>query len=82
MAKPKSIPEQPADSKKIGAEEKLELIFRNVEAIRMFYRKQKDSGAELGHNAMHELIFSNLSLAMELALSGKIWTEEELDKRS
>lgn len=79
MAKQKTIALTAAHERKLTTDQKLELMFRNVEAMRLFYRKQKDPGREVGHVVMHELIFSNLSRAMELALSEKEWTENEVE---
>lgn len=76
--KTKSAPVRPFG---LTTDQKLDLMFKNIEAIRVYYRRQSDPGREVGHVVMHELIFANISRAIELALSGNEWTEKEMEQK-
>ena len=52
------------------------VLFReNLEAIRLWYRRESTPGREFGFYVIAELITSDMQTALEYALQGKRWTE-------
>lgn len=49
-------------------------LFRdNLNAMRQYYRNEKFSGQNLGHNVVLEMAIADVSKALEAAIEGKPW---------
>jgi hypothetical protein len=70
MPPTKSPPKPKTES---AASAALSLFAQNLEEIRRWYRSASDSGREMGHVVLNELILTNVSVALEYALKGKRW---------
>lgn len=67
------IKRSPKPKTKADASHALALFAQNLEEIRRWYRGARDTGREMGHIVLGELMLSNVSCALDLALQGKRW---------
>jgi hypothetical protein len=57
----------------VKPEQALVAFAQNLEEIRRWYRNASAPGHEVGHIVMNELVLSNVSTALDMALQGKRW---------
>lgn len=68
---------KPTPKPKVSANDALVLFSQNLDAIRLWYRRASDSGQQVGHIVMGELVLNNVFHALELALKGERWMAPE-----
>lgn len=63
----------PAPKTEASARDALVLFAQNLEEIRRWYRASAGAGREMGHIVLNELVLTNVSVALDLAMQGKRW---------
>lgn len=58
---------------KVNADQALILFAQNLEEMRRWYRSAATPGNEAGVIVVQELVFANVSTALDLALRGERW---------
>ena len=57
------------------SEQIIELFCTNIDAMRLWYRRQATPGPETGVYVNMELNLANIQTALRFAIQGKTWTE-------
>lgn len=65
---------KPKNAKDDSAAIALVLFAKNLEEIRRWYRGASGDGHQFGHLVMNEIVLTNVSAALELALKGEQWS--------
>lgn len=72
MPPTKTLP-KPKNTKDQTAADALVLFAKNLEEIRRWYRGGAGTGHALGHIVMNEIVLTNVSTALEMAMKGEQW---------